>query len=457
MDFLIILYKKGLILLKKTLNVGGYARVSHEEQKKYGFSISAQTDAIKDWCKLNNHNLINLYVDEGFSASNMKRPQLQKMLNDLDKLDAIIFTRLDRLSRNVFEANKMLNMFKEKNTDMIAISEEYVDTTKSNGLMMFNLKMTLAQHELDKGSERIKAVFEYKIKDSQAISGKLPYGYRIGLVDGKKRVVFDETTKHIVDDIFDYFKKHHSVRKTMFYINDKYDLNRNYSTYRKLFNNIFYAGNYRNNTNYCPPYITIEQYNDNQKILRNNVKVGYNRATYLFSGLIHCPVCNHKMSGFRQSNTKKLWYRCNNQRISKSCSYSKVIREEIIEQFLLENIEKDFENYVFEFEQKAKKQNKNPTKKINAIKQELENLNYLFRKNRIKLNEYEFAYDELEKELKILETSIIEKNFSETQTFFKSDWKELYNGLSKENQRALWRNLISSIEISENKDIKVNF
>ena len=208
MDFLIILYKKGLILLKKTLNVGGYARVSHEEQKKYGFSISAQTDAIKDWCKLNNHNLINLYVDEGFSASNMKRPQLQKMLNDLDKLDAIIFTRLDRLSRNVFEANKMLNMFKEKNTDMIAISEEYVDTTKSNGLMMFNLKMTLAQHELDKGSERIKAVFEYKIKDSQAISGKLPYGYRIGLVDGKKRVVFDETTKHIVDDIFDYFKKH---------------------------------------------------------------------------------------------------------------------------------------------------------------------------------------------------------------------------------------------------------
>ena len=67
-----------VFLMKKNLRIGGYARVSTDEQKKYGYSIQAQIDEIKNWCSEHNHQLQNIYIDEGYSASNMKRPHKWK-------------------------------------------------------------------------------------------------------------------------------------------------------------------------------------------------------------------------------------------------------------------------------------------------------------------------------------------------------------------------------------------
>ena len=172
--------------MRKKLRVAGYARVSTDEQKKYGYSIQAQTEEITQWCNDNDHDLQHIYIDDGFSASNMKRPQLQSMLSNLKNLDAIAFTRLDRLSRNVLEANKMLELLQQNNVAMISICEDDINTSTANGLFMFNLKVNLAEHELKKGSERIKAVFEYKIAQGQPITGNVPFGYRIVTENGNK-------------------------------------------------------------------------------------------------------------------------------------------------------------------------------------------------------------------------------------------------------------------------------
>lgn len=80
----------------------------------------------------------------------MKRPQLQSMLSNLKNLDAIAFTRLDRLSRNVLEANKMLELLQQNDVAMISICEDDINTSTANGLFMFNLKVNLAEHELKK-------------------------------------------------------------------------------------------------------------------------------------------------------------------------------------------------------------------------------------------------------------------------------------------------------------------
>ena len=251
--------------MKKILKIGGYVRVSHEEQKKFGYSTKAQIEEIEKWCNENNHNLIDLYIDEGYSASNMKRPNLQRMINDLPKLDAIVFTRIDRLSRNVLEANKLLQLLKQNNTDMIAIKEENVDTTTSNGMFLFNLKLSLAQHELDRGSERIKAVFEYKVREGEAVTGSLPFGYKIGEKDGKKVIIKDKDTEAIVNDIFDHFSTYRSIRSTCIYINKKYNLTKDYRTYARILKRDLYTGRYKDNYNYAPAYITEEKYLLNQK------------------------------------------------------------------------------------------------------------------------------------------------------------------------------------------------
>ena len=78
--------------MRKKLRVAGYARVSTGEQKKYGYLIQAQTEEITQWCNDNGHALQHIYIDEGYSASNMKRPQLQAMLSNLRDLDAIAYS-----------------------------------------------------------------------------------------------------------------------------------------------------------------------------------------------------------------------------------------------------------------------------------------------------------------------------------------------------------------------------
>lgn len=208
--------------MRKILRVAGYVRVSTDEQKKFGYSIQAQCDEIERWCKSTDNQLIKLYIDEGYSASTMNRPQLKEMLNNLRDLDIIVFTRLDRLSRNVFEANTMLKLLDQHNVAMKAICEDDIDTSTANGLFIFNLKVNLAQHELDKGSERIKAVFDFKIKAGQPVTGSLPYGYKIDNSANTKRIIKDEETEHIVNDIFSHFETHHSVRATTMHINEKW-------------------------------------------------------------------------------------------------------------------------------------------------------------------------------------------------------------------------------------------
>lgn len=59
--------------MRKNLRVAGYARVSTDEQKKYGYSIQAQIDEIKNWCSEHNHQLQHIYIDEGYSASTYER------------------------------------------------------------------------------------------------------------------------------------------------------------------------------------------------------------------------------------------------------------------------------------------------------------------------------------------------------------------------------------------------
>lgn len=68
-------------------NIVAYVRVSHEEQVKYGFSLDAQKEALKEWADNNGVTISHWYIDEGVSARKKvkNRPQLQQMLRDVQR------------------------------------------------------------------------------------------------------------------------------------------------------------------------------------------------------------------------------------------------------------------------------------------------------------------------------------------------------------------------------------
>ena len=149
--------------------VACYCRVSTDEQAKFGFSIQAQKDALEKYCKKNGYNY-EFYIDEGISASMKKRKALNEMLNKLNSFDMILFTKLDRLSRNVLDANNINKLLIENKCTMKAIDEDDVDTSTADGTFIFNLKVSLAQREIEKTSERIRFVFRNKREKGEVTS-----------------------------------------------------------------------------------------------------------------------------------------------------------------------------------------------------------------------------------------------------------------------------------------------
>lgn len=446
--------------MKKVIRVGGYARVSTEEQKKYGFSIDTQVDKIKSYCELKNFQLVDIYIDEGFTASNMKRPRLLDLLNDLDKLDAIIFTRLDRFSRNVLEANKMLATLQKNNVSMIAIEEEDINTTDADGLFMFNLKVSLAEREIKKTSERIKSVFEYKVKEGQVISGVTALGYKVETIDGIKRMVKNKEEEALVLDIFDYFLKYQSIRLVTELINEKYSIKKSYQVYNHLLKNEIYIGKYRDNYSFADPYIDRETFDKIQGLISKNIRTGDKKFTYIFSGLVRCPECKKLLTGTRNLYKGRYYYyyRCNRHYISRTCPMNRSCSENIIEKYLIDNVDALVSEHITKVTSIKSIENVDTDKKIKSLKAELDNLNYIFMKKRISVSEYDRLYEETELKIKDLELLPSKKVDTEHLTaFLSSGWKNIYDSMNRENKRTLWRNLIKEIHIDREYNIQIFF
>lgn len=441
-----------------------YARVSSDEQAKYGFSIQNQIDRLKKYAEDNNLVVVDTFIDDGYSAGSKKRPELQRMLENLHRFNLIIFTKLDRFTRNVLDANQMVNEFHRHGVAIKAIDEDDIDTSTADGMFMFNMKVSLAQRELAKGSERIKTVFEYKVKKGQPISGNTPVGYKIETKDdGTKHIVIDEEYAPFIRDFYAHFSTYNSIRAAGRYVNEKYDENRSYSFFCRLLKNELYCGTFRGNTNFCDGYVTREEWDKMQALKHRNIKTTRSNRVYLFSQLIDCPVCGKRLTvkclhkygadGYKRTY---IYYRCPDNLISAQ-NHVPRYREEYIEEMFLAKVKPLAEKYIYEARLKPKKQQKKKDETKDLL-EEIDRLNYSFRKKRISIDEYDLEYDRLEKRLAQAQKSAPkEKDLSGLEAFLNSGWENVYGNLSKEDKRALIRSVVKSMTFDKNGDLLIDF
>ena len=227
-----------------------------------------------------------------------------------------------------------------------------------------------------------------------------------------------------------------------------------------------YYGEYEGNPTYYPPYITKEEFERNQKRVKANIKTRKSAKIYLFTSLIKCPFCNCKMVGKYSKRTNKngtfreyYGYICSNHQRNKLCPSGKVINENYFLDFLLNNVEKLAQKHIAEvMEVKPAEKTDLPQNRINEILEEMDRVKYSFHKKRISIKEYDRDYEALEKELAGLQKEQPkESDITILEEFLQSGWKDVYNSLDKENQRALWRNLIKEIKLDKEFKIDVDF
>lgn len=446
--------------MNKKLRAALYPRVSHHDQAEFGFSLEAQKKHLIQLCELKGYEIVDIYEDAGISAKNTNRPEFQRMMNDVKNgnIDVVVCYKLDRLTRSLTDLEWVLKELDKYNCNLVSASED-INTSTANGRFFIKIVILLAELELERTSERIKFVFDEKIKNGGAITGSQPLGYTTASnEDGERIVIKDKKTEEEIAEIFDYFEKTHSLRQTALYTNEKYGRIRDSVAIRQFIKNSLYYGHYKGNDNYCTPYMSKERWEKLNKILKDkNVKV-YSSRVYIFSSLLRCK-CGKKIVGHTSIRNGKelMYYKCNWKSKNKTCNISKMVREEDIENYLIHNLNNFIDDYFNKLEKTYKDTEmkyRNSTEDIAKLRAEQERTTISFNKGRISEDKYDKEWERLEREIAKLKEMPVKKDISHLKDLKSMSWVDMYRELTKENKQIFWRKFIDVIDIDLNNYTK---
>lgn len=154
----------------------GYIRVSTEQQVDEGVSLEAQKAKIVAWCKANDYDLANVFMDAGISGKSMdKRTGLADALKAVKKDMVLVVYSLSRLARSTQDTLSIADGINKAGADLVSLTER-IDTTGAMGKMMFTLMAAFNQLERDVTSERTKAALQHKKAKGEKYS-TTPFGY----------------------------------------------------------------------------------------------------------------------------------------------------------------------------------------------------------------------------------------------------------------------------------------
>lgn len=442
------------------IRVALYIRVSGEEQKIKGLSLEAQQERLEQYAKERGWLITGVYIDAAKTArKNMhKRTEFQKMIQSVkrDEVDVLLFCRLDRWFRSVADYYKIMEILHAHNCEWKTVDEEY-DTSTANGRLYINVKLSIAQNESDINGERIDVVFDSKIKNGTVISGKCLFGY---CITKEKRMEIVPENATIVQDAFNHYEETISQRGTIKYIREKYGINWCDLTFRRMLTDRLYTGVYdrgnRYNANFCPAIISKQQFDRIQLLLKRNARSVPSGRIYIFTSLLVCSECNHKLVGRMNMNSGIYYYRCNQHYQRGRCAHNKEIREDKIETWIFEHLSEEIQRCKLEWEIKTAEKKRTDIQ-INkaALKSKLTKLKELYVNDLIDLEEYKKDYEIYTAALNQIQNVPIETppDFSAVERLLETDFQNIYNSLTREEKRTLWRSVISEIRVDKDNNI----
>ncbi|WP_066316813.1 recombinase family protein [Bacillus sp. FJAT-29814] len=324
-----------------------YGRVSTDEQAKEGYSIPTQKEKNTNFIKSQGWDHVDSYIDDGYSAKNLNRPNMQKLIEDvkLKKFDVVVFYKLDRLVRSVSDLDALLKIFDKHNIAIRSVTEPF-DTTTAIGRFLITLVAAIAQWERETISERVSVNMEKKVKMGLWPGGMAPYGYKV--VDKELAINSDEDI--VVKKIFIMLRTlgFYTVAKKLTELGYKTTNGGEWhvDTVRGIANNPVYAGYLTHNTNskdskkppgeqklyegIQPRIIPREEFWELQDILGKRRGTGGKRETsnYYFSSILKCARCGHSMSGHKSAGKKT--YRCSGKKAGKNCTSHIILEDNLV-------------------------------------------------------------------------------------------------------------------------------
>lgn len=345
--------------MNKQWKAGIYTRLSRDDVDFYSesASIKNQKAFIIDYIKSHSDiDLVDMYVDDGYTGTNFERPGFADMMFDINigRIDCVIVKDLSRLGRNATKVGELKDeMFPSKGVRFIAINDN-VDTKggiDENDISDF--KLLFNEYYVKDISKKIRSSLRASAKQGLFVGSYAPFGYSKSPED-KHKLIIDDEAAEIVRSIFTEFASGKSGREIAEGLNLRgilspmtyryYKLGKEYkgaawtshSIYEILKNEVYFGNmvqHKRENVSYklkqrrfvdekdhIVVYGTheaiiddklresVERALENETKRRNRKRKSGERIPILFSGLLVCSDCGGKLAATIKHD--KRCYRC---------------------------------------------------------------------------------------------------------------------------------------------------
>ena len=141
-------YERLKARLEHQPTVYGYARVSTSAQAKEGNSLEAQELALKAAGAAS-------VVSDAYTGTQTDRPELSRLLEELQEGDTIMVTKLDRIARNLKQGIELIDGLNNRGIKVHVLNMGLIDDTPT-GRLIRNIMLSFAEWERDTIMERTR-------------------------------------------------------------------------------------------------------------------------------------------------------------------------------------------------------------------------------------------------------------------------------------------------------------
>ena len=324
------------------INVG-YIRVSTEKQAEEGYGLEIQRATVEKYCLDKGITNLALFVDDGYTGTNLKRPALQKFFHMIEEyktgtskigFSRFIIPRIDRIARSlrgaldfIYEyliptndAKKKSN-YTDKDIDFISVSENIV-FEKDNPSSIFTFQIYASVSELDRNTIVEKLKNGRKTRASKGLwngsgSKNCPYGYMYDKdLNHHGELIVKEEEADIVRKIFTEYIENHLSPATI-------ALKYGFSGERivtQILERKLYAGYITYLDKECKgihsPIISLETWEKAQDEKKKR-SIQRGDPQYMLTGLLYCGCCGSKLRYQKGRNVNETRVLCYSRQPSK--------------------------------------------------------------------------------------------------------------------------------------------
>ena len=162
-------------------------------------SITSQKQMLTQFAEYHGIEIVETYVDDGWSGTNFERPDFKRMIADIEsgKINTVITKDLSRLGRDYLQTGYYTDMyFPSKRVRYIAISDGIDTSTGYNEMAPFkNLFNDFYARDI---SKKIRSTLTTKARAGIYHSTVPPFGYRKSPADSHMLPRDEETAPYVI-------------------------------------------------------------------------------------------------------------------------------------------------------------------------------------------------------------------------------------------------------------------